>query len=115
MAESDLELIRRWNQENTDPDAIREIVSPDFVAHMEQGDIHGPDGWIEFARGMGEQLTDLHAGQEEVIASGGLIGERWWLSGTRQDGSEMRLRGITMHRVSGGRLQEDWVVTEDER
>ncbi|MDH2442640.1 nuclear transport factor 2 family protein [Amnibacterium sp. CER49] len=115
MTDADLELIRRWNQENTDPQAIREIVSPDFVAHMEDGDIRGPDGWIEFVTGMGEHWTDLRAGQEEVIASGDLIGERWWLSGKRPDGTVSRIRGITMHRVSGGRLQEDWVVTEEEQ
>jgi uncharacterized linocin/CFP29 family protein len=114
MTESDLALIRRWNQENTDPDAVREIVSPDFVAHMEDGDIRGPDGWIEFARSLGE-LSEVEAGQDEVIASGDLIGERWWLRWKQSDGTAVRLRGMTMHRVSGGRLQEDWVVTAEEQ
>jgi hypothetical protein len=115
MPDSNLELIRRWNQANTDPDTVNEVVSPDFVAHMADGDVHGPDGWLEFTRRIGAGLRDMEAGSDEVIESGELIGERWWIHATSEDGRPVRWRGITMHRVADGRLQEDWVAVEDDQ
>lgn len=114
MPSTNRELIRRWNQSNTDPETVREVVAPDFVAHMEDGDVHGAEGWIAFTQRVGAGLRDMEAGSDEVIESGPLIGERWWIRGTREDGSPLLWRGITMHRVADGRLQEDWVAVEEE-
>jgi hypothetical protein len=115
MQSANAELIRRWNQQNQDPSAVRELVSPDFVAHLEDGDVHGPDGWVEFTRREDIRLRDVHSGIDELIESGPFIGERWWLRGITEDGQPMLLRGITMHRVADGRLQEDWVAVELEQ
>jgi hypothetical protein len=114
MPSSNAELIRRWNQSNSDPDTVREVVAPGFVAHMSDGDVHGADGWIAFTQRVNAGVHDMEAGSDEVIESGDLIGERWWIHGTREDGSPLRWRGITMHRVADGRLQEDWVVAFQE-
>ena len=65
-------------------------------AHMADGDVHGPDGWIEFTKRVGAGMTDLQAGSDEVIESGELIGERWWIHATRDDGTPVRWRGITV-------------------
>jgi hypothetical protein len=114
MSDSDLELIRRWNQANWDPETVREVVSPDFVAHMPDGDLHGPDGWLRFARQMMDGVSDVAAGSDEVVPSGDLIGERWWIRYTAADGTPVLWRGITMHRVADGKLQEDWVTAQQE-
>jgi hypothetical protein len=36
------------------------------------------------------------------------VAERWWV---RADG--LTRRGITMHRIENGKLQEDWAVYQD--
>ena len=115
MPSANAELIHRWNQANTDPDAVHELVTPDYVAHLESGDARGPDGWLAYMRQAGDGMRDMESGIDELIESGDLVGERWWIRGTAADGQQVRLRGITMHRVAGGRLKEDWVAFEQEQ
>ena len=115
MTDPRLEVVRRWNQENMNPDAVRELVSPDYVAHLNGDQIHGADGWIAFAKSVGGESRDYEAGSDEVIISGDLVGERWWTQYTAADGTSVRWRGMTLHRVSDGRLQEDWIVAEQEQ
>lgn len=115
MQSANAELIRRWNQQNQDPSAVRELVSPDFVVHGAGGEIHGIDEWLAYMQRAGEDLRDAEAGIDELIEMGDLVGERWWIRGITADGRPTRLRGITMHRVADGRLEEDWVVFEQEQ
>jgi hypothetical protein len=115
MQDSDLELLRRWNQSNWDPETVHDVVSPDFVAHMLDGDLHGPEGWLRFTQQLTAGVSDLTAGSDEVVGSGDLIGERWWVRFTAADGTQVNWRGITMHRVADGKLQEDWVAAEETR
>jgi hypothetical protein len=114
MQNSNLDVIRRWNQENWKADAVTELVAPDFVAHIGDRDVRGPDGWIKFSLDGTAGVQDIEAGQDEVFTSGNLIGERWWLRYTDADGTQVRWHGITMHRVADGRLQEDWVAAEQD-
>jgi ketosteroid isomerase-like protein len=108
--EENFELIRRFNQVvgGGDLDELDELLAPDFVAHGFEGEVSGRDAWREFVVAGREQFGESEAGIEELIGNGDLVAERWWIraaAGTR--------RGITMHRIVDGRLQEDWAVYQD--
>jgi hypothetical protein len=114
MPDSNVDVVRRWNQENWDPAAVHDLVAPDFVAHMPDEEVHGADGWLAFVQRISRGARDNEAGVDEMMTSGDLVGERWWMHYTDADGHPVRWRGITMHKVADGRLQEDWVVSEEE-
>ncbi|WP_210481014.1 ester cyclase [Naasia sp. SYSU D00948] len=110
--EENFELVRRFNQvPGKDLSVLDELVAPDFVVHGGNGlEVRGRESWRQFLLTAGEQFQgeDVESGIDELIGNGDLVAERWWIRtpvGIR--------RGITLHRVADGKLQEDWVVFED--
>ena len=108
--EENFELIRRFNQVNAAGDlgVLDEILAPDFLARNGEQEVHGPDGWRQFVLAGREQYGESEGGIDELIGNGNMVAERWWLraaAGTR--------RGITMHRIVDGKLEEDWMVAQD--
>ncbi len=88
---------------------LEELLAPDFVVHGGDGqEVHGPDGWRQFIQSVQAQAGDMESGIDEMISNGNLVAERWWVRS-----SEGTRRGITMHRIVDGKLQEDWVVFQD--
>src|SRR4051812_21729179 len=91
-----------------DLSVLDELVAPDFVARDGKEEVRGRDAWRQFVAAGQEQYGDVESGIDELIANGDLVAERWWIRA-----SAVTRRGITMHRIADGRLQEDWVVYED--
>ena len=106
--EENFEVIRHFNRiaAGGDLSVLEDIVAPDFVVHGGEGwEIRGADGWREFILAAREQYGQSEAGIDELIGNGNLVAERWWIRAS--DGTR---RGITMHRIADGKLQEDWVA-----
>jgi steroid delta-isomerase-like uncharacterized protein len=62
-------------------------------------------------------FPDLHPTVEDVIAEGDKVVTRWTIRGTHQGeieefgpptGRQAEIQGITIHRIQGGRIVEEW-------
>ena len=103
------------NQRN--PELIEELYPPDFVWHGPAGDIRGYEQAKQlsstfFAAFPNAQMTD-----EDVIAEGDKVVRRYTTRGTHQGetevfgpptGRQVELKGITIHRIEGGKIVEEW-------
>ncbi len=109
--EENLELVRRFNQTPgaKDLSVLDELLAEDFVVHTGDGqEVRGREAWRQWILAGQEQFGEVEMGIDELLGNGSLVAERWWArtgAGTR--------RGITMHRIEGGKIQEDWVVFQD--
>jgi steroid delta-isomerase-like uncharacterized protein len=118
-AEENKDLARRsWemlvNQQN--PDAIDELYTPNFVWHEPDEDIQGPE---EARRFLGMYLSafpDMRVSVEDEIAEGDKVVTRWTIRGTHRGelmgmaptDEQVEIKGITIHRIEGGRIAEEW-------
>jgi steroid delta-isomerase-like uncharacterized protein len=114
-------LVRRvfeqgWNAANLD--LFDEINVPDYVLHDPSvpEDVRGIDGIKRFASMYLRAFPDLHFTVEEQIAEGDKVVTRWTSSATHQGelmgipptGNRTGVSGITISRISEGKLVEDW-------
>jgi steroid delta-isomerase-like uncharacterized protein len=118
-AEENKDLARRsWemlvNQQN--PDAIDELYTPNFVWHEPDEDIQGPE---EARRFLGMYLSafpDMRVSVEDEIAEGDKVVTRWTIRGTHRGelmgmaptDEQVEIKGITIHRIEGGKIAEEW-------
>ena len=120
-AEENKALARRWfgdlfntgNLEVTD-----EIIAPDHVNHDPTlPDIPtGPEGQKQIVNLYRGAFTNAHISVEDQLAEGDRVVTRWTGSGTHQGelmgvaptGNQVRITGITINRVSGGKIVESW-------
>lgn len=113
--EENFELVRRFNrlfQADDDLTVLDEIVAPDFVAHNGDEDVHGPDGWRQFVLEVRRGGGVIETGIDELIGNDSLVAERWWMRASSNEAFSGR--GVTMHRIVNGRLQENWAVVAPE-
>jgi ketosteroid isomerase-like protein len=113
MSEANKALASRFHfdlfQEG-DLEAADEILSPDFVWHGEFGpgeDRRGPEPAREMAAGIAANLPDWRIAHEDAIAEGDKVVIRWTIRAT-QGGTPMRVTGIDLFRVEGGKIAELW-------
>ncbi|MDQ1513337.1 MAG: hypothetical protein QOC59_1179 [Microbacteriaceae bacterium] len=86
------------------------MITPDFVAHNGENDVHGLDGWFRFVNENHEQFGPVETGVDEVLDDGGLVAERWWFKAGTGDGPHLSGHGITVHRIENGKLAENWAI-----
>jgi steroid delta-isomerase-like uncharacterized protein len=120
MSEENKALARRWadifNQGNLD--LVEEIYSPDFVDHDPAApeDVRGVEGAREFYRMYTGAFPDAQITIEEQIAEGDLVATRWTARGTHQgelmgvppSGNRVEVSGMTISRIEGGKVVEEW-------
>jgi SnoaL-like domain len=114
--EENFELVRKFNRvfaPDGDLGVLDEILAPDFVAHNGDEDVHGPDGWRQFVLEVRKDGGDIETGADELWGDGSLVAERWWMRGSTP-GTDVYGRGVTIHRIVNGRLQENWAVYHPE-
>jgi steroid delta-isomerase-like uncharacterized protein len=122
-AEENKALVRRvfeegWNAGNLD--LFDEADAPDYVLHDPSvpEDVRGVEGVKRFASMYLRAFPDLHFTVEDQVAEGEKVVTRWTSSATHQGelmgipptGNRTAVSGITISRVSGGKLAEDWNV-----
>jgi steroid delta-isomerase-like uncharacterized protein len=119
MSEENKALARRsWeiiNQHN--PDLIDEFYTPDFVWHEPDQDIQGSEEAKRFVSTFFEAFPNLNVTVEDEIAEYDKVVTRWTIRGTHQGeieefgeptGKQVELKGITIHRIEGDKIAEEW-------
>src|SRR5215212_1544528 len=110
---------RSWeevvNQRNLN--AIEEIYAPNFVWHEPDQDIQGYEQAKQFVSTFFKGFPDINISVEDVMSEGEQVVTRYTIRGTHQGETEefgpptqkqMELKGITIHRIEGGKIVEEW-------
>ena len=122
MLEENKTLVRRsWATHNTD--VLDEVYAPDALWHLPDRDIRGVEEFKEYLSPYINAFPDLNVTVEDEIAEGDkvkvkrLIINRFTLRGTHQGeteefgpptGRQIELEGITISRIEGGKIVEEW-------
>jgi predicted ester cyclase len=81
--------------------------APNFADHVNSVDYHGLDG-VRRSTSLYRALFDpLKIEVLDQVAEGDRVASRWLLRGSNR-GREVRLTGITISRLDGGLIVEDW-------
>jgi hypothetical protein len=110
--QANFEVIRQWNRSSQDGFPRDDLAAPDYIAHTPEGDYHGLEEYRRAMREAMQPFASAEAGIDELIGQGDLVAERWWIRATTHDGGMQLMHGITMHRLSNGRILENWAVLQ---
>jgi len=120
-------LVRRYFEEvwaKGNVAAVDDFMAPDYVEHT------GPPGWRpgrdilkQYAAMYHNAFPDVRGTLHDVLAQGDKVAYRWSASGTHlgewagvpPTGLHMTTRGITVHRIAGGRCVEGWASADISR
>ncbi|MEW6635831.1 MAG: ester cyclase [Actinomycetota bacterium] len=103
--------------------AVEEIYAPDYVLHEPSlsEDLRGPEGVERYARMYRDAFPDMHITVEDEIAERDKLVMRWIARGTHTGdltdisptGNRAEMPGITISRMSGGKIAEEWTQGDD--
>jgi steroid delta-isomerase-like uncharacterized protein len=121
MSEENKALVRRFVEEAFNKgnlDVADEVYTSTFISHdpatpEEQG---SPESVKQFVSTYLNAFPDGHTTVEDSIAEGDKVAYRWTFRGTHQSeligipptGKEVEITGITINRLSGGKIEEQW-------
>jgi steroid delta-isomerase-like uncharacterized protein len=117
MSEENKALARRSWEAPNNPDIIDEVYAADLVWHEPDRDLRGHEEAKQFIAMHTTAFPDLNATVEDVIAEGDKVVTRWTIRGTHQGemeefgpptGKQAELQGISIHRIEGGKIVEEW-------
>ncbi len=121
MSEENKALVRRWFEELFNAqnlDVADEITAPDHVNHDPTlPDLPpGPEGDKHVVNLYHGAFPDANITVEEQVAEGDEVVTRWTGHGTHQgdlmgvppSGNRVEVTGMTLNRVSGGKIVESW-------
>lgn len=99
-------------------DAFDEIVAPDYVLHPDE--VRGADGLREMVAGYRSALSDLSVTVDQQFTEGDYVATRYTIRGTHDGelmgtpatGKPVAFTGITISRCEGGRILEEWEITD---
>ena len=99
-------------------DALDEIVAPGYVLHPEE--VRGADGLKEMVQRYRDALSDLRVSIDQQFSEGDYVATRLTLRGTHDGdlmgtpatGNQVEFTGITISRCEGGRIVEEWELTD---
>jgi steroid delta-isomerase-like uncharacterized protein len=118
-AQKNVEVARRWFDEvwnGRRAETIHELLLPDSVGHLENGDVVGPHAFAAVHAEFLKAFPDLQVTVEDTVAEGDRVVVRWSLSarhhghglGKAATGKEVKCRGMTWMRLRDGKLVEGW-------
>ena len=118
-AEESKDLARRsWESlSERNPDLIEEFYPPDLVWHAPDQDIRGYEEARQYVSTFFDAFPDINITVEDVIAEGDQAVTRYTIRGTHRGeteefgpptGRQMKVEGITIHRIEGGKIVEEW-------
>jgi steroid delta-isomerase-like uncharacterized protein len=119
MIQEERELGARWFEEVWNKgrrEAIAEMLAPDAVMHEADIDAVGPEGFYPFFDRINATLSEMHVTVQQTIAEGDQVCVRWLCTakhtgaglGIPPTGKTIRVTGITIFRVAGGKNVEAW-------
>lgn len=99
-------------------DALDEIVTEDYLLHPEE--VHGADGLKEMVQGYRDGLNGLRVTIDQQFTEGDYVATRYTITGTHDGdlmgapptGKDVAFTGITISRCEGGRIVEEWEITD---
>ncbi|HEV2763682.1 MAG TPA: ester cyclase [Pyrinomonadaceae bacterium] len=128
-AEEDKAVVRRfveelWNARRLD--AAEELFHADCVTHQLRSGTsvapvpRGPDELKRHVLEWLEGFPDLKFTAEQMVAEAGFVTTRLRMEGTHTGawlgveptGRRVQIRLMTVHRIEGGKIAEDWVLVE---
>lgn len=83
----------------------------EFADHVNGLEFRGLEGVRRSTELYRALLDDLKIEVVDQVAEGDRVASRWVLSGSNR-GRGVRLTGITISRLDGGRIGEDWTVLD---
>lgn len=97
---------------------VDELLAPDYISHA-PGDpelSRGPEDIREIVRAYHSAFPDIAFRVEKQVAEGDMVVTRWTARGTHRgefmgvppSGRRVRVSGMSMDRISGGRIVENW-------
>jgi steroid delta-isomerase-like uncharacterized protein len=124
MSSEELKAIYRhvvedgWNKGNLA--VIEELYAPNFVYHHpvlpQAKDL---EGFKKFFTAVHTSYPDVHFSADDLIAEGDKVVDRWTFTGTSRGesptvgtpptGKHVTMTGITIRRITGGKVVEEWV------
>jgi steroid delta-isomerase-like uncharacterized protein len=114
------EIVRRFVEEpwTGDFSAIDELASPDYIGYdpSQPEPTRGPQGLKDFVQGYLEAFPDGRVTVDQQLAEGDFVATRWTGRGTHQGelmgiaptGKQVTVTGITISRIAGGKIAEEW-------
>ena len=121
MSEENKDLARRWFEEVFNAqnfEVADEITAPDAVNHDPTlGDLpRGPEGDRHVVNLYHGAFSDANITVEEQVAEGDEVVTCWTGRGTHQgelmgvppSGNRVEISGMTLNRISGGKIAETW-------
>ena len=118
MSEENKALVRRsWETADNPDEIIDEVYAADLVWHDPDQDIQGHEEAKQYIAMYKTAFPDLSPTVEDVIAEGDKVVSRWTIRGTHQGeiegfgpptGKQIELEGITISRIEGGKIVEEW-------
>ena len=100
---------------------VDELLAPDYVSHA-PGDpelSRGPEDIKQIVRAYHSAFPDINFAVEKQVAEGDMVVTRWTTRGTHDKGEmlglpptgkQIEVTGITVNRISEGKIAEDWTV-----
>jgi steroid delta-isomerase-like uncharacterized protein len=117
MSEQNKALARRSWESVDNPDSLDEVYAPDVVWHMPDQEVRGIQEARRFIAMFKSAFPDMSPTVEDVVAEGDEVVTRVTLRGAHQGESEefgpptgrrVEVQGITIHRIEGGKIAEEW-------
>jgi steroid delta-isomerase-like uncharacterized protein len=94
-----------------DWERARQLYATDFVDHVNAMEFRGQEG-IRQSVGLYRRLfPDLSITVEDQLEDGDRVASRWTMRGTHR-GRAVELSGITISRLSEGKIAEDWSYSD---
>src|ERR687894_2557249 len=102
-----------------DEAALEELLAPDFVEHDPlSGQSPDREGHRQILAAFRSAFPDLHVTTEDVVAEGDKVVSRWTARGTHQGdlmgvaptGNRVEVMGVTISRIEGGKIVEEWDI-----
>ena len=114
-------LIEKGLNENN-PDVADGNFTDDYVAHIPgvPSGPTGPEAFKQVVRRWRGAFSDWHMTIEQLIAEGDLVANRFTTTGTHDaplfgippTGRRMEVHSQEVHRLSGGKVAESWIVDD---
>jgi len=122
MSDENVALGKRWFEEVWNlkkSGAVAELLAADAVMHgiSETGeDVHGPAGFLALHAKLLSAFPDMQFTLDDCFGAGDKIVVRWTATmrhtgpglGIEATGAEIKLRGMGIARIAGGKVQETW-------
>ncbi|MDQ3911127.1 MAG: ester cyclase [Actinomycetota bacterium] len=124
MSEENKALVRRELEEIFNEGKLEladELLAPDYTVHDSAlaEPVHGIAGFKRLRASYHDASSDVRTTIDDMVAEGDRVVTRWTTRSTHDKGEMMgvpptgkriEVTGITLNRISGGKIAEDWTV-----